>query len=675
MKIKNLDSLFANLARFTPLLIIVGLGVALTFYSFWLVRGSEMERLQNQFADDAGDEVSTIENKLEEHLADMAVLHSFFGSSEVGHQELDEFTSLTDPLLYIRPGVRAFGWVARVNSAERDSCETELLDRYAFSAGIQERDGKGKAIPAAERNGYYPVTYLEPIQENKSLLGYDFGTDARCREAMERARDTRALAASAGIRLQGQGDHFGFVVVDPVYRKDMPVASVVERRAALAGFALVVFRFEDIIQGAIPANVPHNLVISLMDITDPQRTQFIVRSGPPESVGISTADAELTKLVSASQHDFKVAGRLWRFTVTPTPAYIKAHRVQSYWLILPAGGLLTLFVFLMVNSLLREIAKKKRIASALVLSKKELLLKNSELAAAIDTIRNTQARLIRQEKLAGIGQLAAEVAHEINNPLGFVTSNFEMLQEYFSTSLQLLTQYRELRAYFDGTDNVSCKEALKRLAEQESDKELNYIINDLPDLFRDTDEGLARINKIVKGLRLFSRIDQIQEYLPYDLNVGIETTLGVANNEIKYRAAVETKLGQIPPIEAISSEINQVLLNLIVNAAQAIEGNSEGAMGLIRITTWHDEQFVCCSIEDNGAGISAENMSKIFDPFFTTKPIGFGTGLGLSISYDIIVNRHSGELTVESTHGGGTKFILRLPLQQAIVSPEPGDQV
>lgn len=309
-----------------------------------------------------------------------------------------------------------------------------------------------------------------------------------------------------------------------------------------------------------------------------------------------------------------------------------------------------------------EIADRKRIEGILQTSKEELMRRNSELMAALNTIELAQKRLVQQEKLAGIGQLAAGVAHEINNPLGFVAGNVEMLEKYFAAFRTVLAEYRQLGSDPASLDKGVLKERLNKIVRAEIENDIDYIIDDLPELFGDTIKGLERMNKIVKGMRLFSRVDQLQVFEQYDLNDGIESTLLVAHNEIKYHATVKKILGDIPAVEAVGSEINQVLLNLVVNAAQAIQEKNAVDLGEIRVTTWQETEYVYCSVEDTGVGIAPDHLNSLFNPFFTTKPVGKGTGMGLSISYDIIVNRHNGELTVESTLGEGTKFTIKLPI-------------
>jgi signal transduction histidine kinase len=301
-----------------------------------------------------------------------------------------------------------------------------------------------------------------------------------------------------------------------------------------------------------------------------------------------------------------------------------------------------------------EIAIRKEIESALKKSKKELRIKNEELVRALETVKQTQNKLIQQEKMAGIGQLAAGVAHEINTPLGFVTGNVEILEEYCIAFSSVLSQYRELGTGLE--------------IREERERELTFILDDLPELFRDTFEGLNRMNKIVKGMRLYSHMDQQRGFEEYDLIKGLHSTLLITQNEIRPYATVEKQLKNVPPIEAMGDEINQVLLNIIVNAVQAIKEKDSGEKGVISISTWDDKEFVYCRIKDTGAGIRPADLSSIFNPFFTTKAVGQGTGMGLSISYDIIVNRHQGEILVESSQGNGATFTVKLPIKHDFVS-------
>ena len=273
--------------------------------------------------------------------------------------------------------------------------------------------------------------------------------------------------------------------------------------------------------------------------------------------------------------------------------------------------------------------------------------------------------------MAGIGQLAAGVAHEINNPLGFVNSNFETLNEYVSRLSGVLQLYRKVPPLLSQETGMaaSLQELLAEIETMERKKKLDFILDDLASLFSESRDGLDRVAKIIKALRAFSRIDVKNQLEDYDLNEGLETTLIVARNEIKYVAEVKTVLAPLPSIKALGGQVNQVLLNLIVNAAQAIK-ESGISDGNITLETFVSAEHVGCKITNNGPPIPPEIQKRILEPFFTTKPVGQGTGLGLSISYDIIVKQHGGELSFVSSAETGTTFTVKLPLEAKIAITE-----
>lgn len=264
-----------------------------------------------------------------------------------------------------------------------------------------------------------------------------------------------------------------------------------------------------------------------------------------------------------------------------------------------------------------------------------------ELADKVQELEEAQSQLLQSEKMASIGQLAAGVAHEINNPVGFVSSNLSTLTNYTSQLIDLAERCRQ-----EGAD--------PRLFEA---ADFDYLKADSADLLRESHEGLERVKKIVADLKDFSRVDQA-EWQEADLNRGIESTLNVVWNELKYKAEVIREFGQLPPVECIAAQINQVVMNILVNAAHAIEHR-----GTITVRTGHDDVHAWIEIIDTGKGIPPELMLRIFDPFFTTKPVGKGTGLGLSLSYDI-VKKHGGHIEVSSAVGTGSSFRVILPLKQ-----------
>ena len=271
-------------------------------------------------------------------------------------------------------------------------------------------------------------------------------------------------------------------------------------------------------------------------------------------------------------------------------------------------------------------------------------------------IKEAHAMLLQSEKLASIGQLAAGVAHEINNPAGFVSSNLNTLEGYFHDIVKVMMRYEEIHIA-KKEERTSLLEEIKQL---EEDLDIEYIMQDIDELIEESKDGVNRIRDIVVNLKDFSRLDHGDKEF-FDLNKGIESTLKIIWNELKYKADITKSYGKIPEIEGFPREINQVFMNLLVNAAQAIEkrGRIDITTGLISSDKGQD--LVEVRISDTGAGIKKENLGKIFDPFFTTKDVGKGTGLGLNISYKVI-EKHHGEISAESEVGKGTTFVVKLPL-------------
>ncbi len=288
-------------------------------------------------------------------------------------------------------------------------------------------------------------------------------------------------------------------------------------------------------------------------------------------------------------------------------------------------------------------------------------------------LQAAQATLFLQDKMASVGQLAAGLAHEINNPVSFVATNMATLEENIAYLQELLSGYRELAREGDlATAAPARREKLARLSRREQETALDFIVQDLPKLFAESRDGFRRITTIINSMRTFARKDTADAFSPYDLNRGVEDTLVIARNAYKYNADLNLQLGEIPEVPAVAGQINQVLLNLLVNAAQALAGRPADAVkGVITVRTWQAAAMVVGEIADNGPGIPPGLERQIFDPFFTTKAPGEGTGLGLSISYDIIVNKHQGRLTVRNQPQGGACFRIELPVQRAVPQSAP----
>jgi len=289
--------------------------------------------------------------------------------------------------------------------------------------------------------------------------------------------------------------------------------------------------------------------------------------------------------------------------------------------------------------------------------------KNDELSSLYDKLRETQAQLIHREKLVGIGQLAAGVAHEINNPLSYVTSNMVTLNQYIEDYKRAMIIYGKIIEKFSGKDN-NVLAYLKTI----EDMNIEFINDDIEDLFHDIKEGLERVKNIVKGIRFFSNVDSSNEIQPYNINEGIRSILLITENRYKPDIEIEMNLNDIPEFMGYVAEINQALLNIIINSIEAIKRKSQLDDERIAISTDFFDNTIICTIKDTGIGMEEETINNIFNPFFTTKDIGEGKGIGLSIAYDVFVNKQKGTIDVFSESDRGTEILIQLPLVNNIVS-------
>jgi len=311
---------------------------------------------------------------------------------------------------------------------------------------------------------------------------------------------------------------------------------------------------------------------------------------------------------------------------------------------------LTRQVAALTQALQEQLEEKQRAEEALKKEKAEQLV-------LINRLEEAHNQLLQAEKMASIGQLAAGVAHEINNPIGFVNSNLGVLQNYVKTLLNLISKYELYESELSAESHAAIV-ALK----QETD--LAYLRDDVGNLLAESLGGLQRVKRIVQDLKDFSHISD-SEMQWANLEDGLESTLNVVWNELKYKAEVVKDYGKLPEIECIPSQLNQVFMNLLVNAAQAITEH-----GRITLRTRQEGENVRIEIADTGSGIPLEIINRIFDPFFTTKPVGTGTGLGLSITHGI-VRKHNGRIDVSSRAGEGTTFSITIPIRQPPSEPMP----
>jgi len=281
---------------------------------------------------------------------------------------------------------------------------------------------------------------------------------------------------------------------------------------------------------------------------------------------------------------------------------------------------------------------------------RQLIKEKTLLEQTLRELRETQAMLIHAEKMTALGQLVAGVAHEVNNPMGFVISNLHSLKESFS---DLSTAYGVLESLYLKRAPDGSAQALEALRE---DHDLEFIFEDFPDLIKSSLDGAVRVKEIVKNLRTFSRLDEAKRKT-VDIGENLSSTLSLADSELRKREIrVQLELDVPDPLDCYPADLNQVFMNLIINAAQAMTSGGD-----LIIRARQDEKWVHLEFEDTGPGIPEDIRNKIFDPFFTTKPVGSGTGLGLSLAYQIITEKHKGSISVDSDQNRGSCFRIKLP--------------
>ena len=285
----------------------------------------------------------------------------------------------------------------------------------------------------------------------------------------------------------------------------------------------------------------------------------------------------------------------------------------------------------------------------------DMLVAQDELDVINRQLRDAQTQLVQSEKMAAVGMLAAGLAHEINNPIGFVCCNLGSLEQYLEDAFEMLEMYESAEEHMTEEVRARVQHAKRR-------KDVAFLRKDVPVLMQESRDGIARVKMIIRDLKEFSHADTSCEWQWADLHRGLDSTLGVVWNEIKYHAEVKKEYGDLPEVECLPSQLNQVFMNLLVNAAHAIEHK-----GVISIRTGVQREEVFIQIADTGKGIVPENRKRIFDPFFTTKPVGKGTGLGLSLSFGIM-KKHNGRIEVQSDVGKGSTFTLWLPVRRTVAA-------
>mgnify|MGYP000331622689 CR=1 FL=1 len=645
--------------QYMGLAIIFTVGLLISLQLFFSAKQYEDERINSRFLEAAKDRITLLQQEINASLYEVETLGAFYTASDQISRE--QFRAFVQPFLAHNPAIQALEWIPRVTQNQRQQHEFNAHQDGLTQYQITQRQVQGSMVAAAIRAEYYPVYYVEPFAGNEAAVGFDLASNDTRLATLKQASDHGLMLASARITLvQEVGKQQGFLVFLPVYDNGS---------TSLRGFALGVFRIGDILTSAVNYLDPLDINISLFDDSAPSDKRFLAHYPPQGSMHSQDRDW-LSRHPLQHSESFTVAGRQWRVICTPSQRYLQNGRNFGPWLTLCISLLLTLLLsgYLMLN--LQRVRQGHEYTRRLLHSKEslqqqvqvrlqaeyELKHSNTKLETAHIKLKSQQQQLVHSEKLASVGQLAAGVAHEINNPTGYVMGNLKVLKEYEHSLQEIFKGYSQLEDAIEQSENKKIKQALLQVNTIKTDQDLEYILNDMDELLNDSINGAVRIQKIVEDLKSFSRVDDADKKM-VDINEEvIETALRLVWNELKYKCKLDKTLKTLPEYSCHPGELSQVIMNLLINACDAITVKGE-----VSITSEQVADKIQISICDNGSGISDSDILKLFDPFFTTKSIGKGTGLGLSISQGII-KKHGGTLTVSSQPGKGSCFTILLPI-------------
>lgn len=621
---------------FLPVWLILSLGVTLGLSTSFLIYRWENSRIQENLSHQS-----------------RAVRNVFQGNLNQAEQLARSLAAIYG--LYPQLNEEQFEIVA--NQIFRDQ---SIIEYIGFSAKKSDQ-----TAPLELKNEIVYPPFVE-----SQWLTFNHRDDWKRQWAIEKVSQTGVVSTTLTTLPKEDGEKLGFITYIPVYQAPLSTLSIDQLSESFIGVAHVTFAISALFEDAIKQTQANNLNIYLYELPIDQ-----VESG------LQKARVSLDErlLFNHDYHSVFSQGDLTEKCpienkIIKCLESLSWNDVEMTLLIFPQGSLLkdhwrslTFFSVSMIITCLsswyllnsaKHRQKQARLISELNSSKQELKGQKQELQELLDRLLETQSQLIHAEKMSGLGEMIAGIAHEINNPINFISGNLGYVLQYSQNLIDLIDLYHH---HFPKPPSI--------ILEKIEEIEFDFITLDFPRVVQSMRSGVKRVQNIVQSMRSFSRIDEA-DHKSVDIHEGIESTLMILNHRIcnitQYpRIEISKKYTNFPEIECYPSQLNQVFMNLLSNSIDAIQEAIAYAQPpwqpMITITTEILDHWCVIIIADNGPGIPEDFKGKIFNPFFTTKAIGKGTGLGLSISYKIITEFHQGQLLCESTPGEGTKFTIKIP--------------
>ncbi len=658
---------------YVPVAVVIIAGLILSIKAFTLARQAELGVLQERFIQRAGERIHALEQDLGNNLEATKFIGDLYGSSLfVDRQEFQVFVSR---ILREHPSLDYLAWVPRVGEERRLSIVSLARSQGLDDFDLREDGPQGALRPAAVRETYYPIYYVEPMAANGNLLGLDLGIRPAYRKALEQARDQARLVATGGVAL-GRGDMAteGFLAFWPIYAKWRPIDTEAQRRQHLEGFAMAALRLADVVASSRgPSSTTGlDLKLSIFDHSAPDGGRWLYGSGNGAAPPDPPADGVLVESFRLTRR-LEVGGRQWLVVCTVESGSLEDTRrlLAPIWLGL-LGLVLTLTLAAYILSGIRrsalveqqvferteklnyrtralaesnaklanEVTARREAERSLAVQVEEHALANTELARTLEQLKEAQDQLVQTEKLASLGALVAGVAHEINTPVGVAVTAASTLRARAEALARDLEQ-GQLK-----------KSSLKDFLET-ADQSTRILLS-----------NLERAAELIQSFKQVAVDRSNSERRRFNVREYMEEILLSLRPRLKQTPhRVELECDDALEIDSYPGALSQVLTNLIMNSLIHAYDSDDGRSGVMRLQVRRAGEHLELRYSDDGKGMTTEQLRQIFEPFYTTRRGAGGSGLGMHIVYNLVTQTLGGAIQVNSQPGQGVEFTLSLPMQ------------